>query len=329
MEIRVLKEQEMRELFSMEEAIECAKEALRIYTIGGADIPLRVNISVAAAGGQALYMPGYVEAEEALGIKIVSVYPKNVERGISSVPATMILMSVETGEVCGILDGTWLTRQRTGATAGAATDLLARKDAKIGALIGTGGQAETQLEAMLTVRGLETVWVYDLSPERCREFCVQMTTQFAGKFTTKILPAASSDEAICGADIITAVTTSKRPVFDGTKVKVGAHVNGVGAFTVEMLELPEEIITRADLLVADTLHGVLHEAGDLMAALAKGAIKESDLLEFGKLVENPVLGRKNDEEITLFKTVGSGVLDVMTGKRIYEKAKIENKGLNV
>ena len=252
MEIRVLKEQEMRELFSMEEAIECAKEALRIYTIGGADIPLRVNISVAAAGGQALYMPGYVEAEEALGIKIVSVYPKNVERGISSVPATMILMSVETGEVCGILDGTWLTRQRTGATAGAATDLLARKDAKIGALIGTGGQAETQLEAMLTVRGLETVWVYDLSPERCREFCVQMTTQFAGKFTTKILPAASSDEAICGADIITAVTTSKRPVFDGTKVKVGAHVNGVGAFTVEMLELPEEIITRADLLVADT-----------------------------------------------------------------------------
>ena len=326
MEIRVLKEQEMRELFSMEEAIECAKEALRIYTIGGADIPLRVNIPVAAAGGQALYMPGYVEAEEALGIKIVSVYPKNVERGISSVPATMILMSVETGEVCGILDGTWLTRQRTGATAGAATDLLARKDAKIGALIGTGGQAETQLEAMLTVRDLETVWVYDLSPERCREFCVQMTTQFAGKFTTKILPAASSDEAICGADIITAVTTSKRPVFDGTKVKAGAHVNGVGAFTVEMLELPKEIITRADLLVADTLHGVLHEAGDLMAALAKGAVKESDLLEFGKLVENPALGRKNDEEITLFKTVGSGVLDVMTGKRIYEKAVAEKRG---
>ena len=326
MEIRVLKEQEMRELFSMEEAIECAKEALRIYAAGGADIPLRVNISVAAAGGQALYMPGYVEAEEALGIKIVSVYPKNVERGISSVPATMILMSVETGEVCGILDGTWLTRQRTGATAGAATDLLARKDAKIGALIGTGGQAETQLEAMLTVRDLETVWVYDISLERCREFCEKMTNQFAGKFTTKILPAASSDEAILDADIITAVTTSKRPVFDGTKVKAGAHVNGVGAFTVEMLELPEEIITRADLLVADTLHGVLHEAGDLMAPLAKGVIKESDLLEFGKLVENPALGRKSDDEITLFKTVGSGVLDVMTGKRIYEKAVAEKRG---
>lgn len=326
MEIRVLKEQEMRELFSMREAIVCAKDALRIYAAGGADIPLRVNIPVEAAGGQALYMPGYVEAEEALGIKIVSVYPENVERGISNVPATMILMNVETGEVCGLLDGTWLTRQRTGATAGAATDLLARKDAKIGALIGTGGQAETQLEAMMTVRNLETVWVYDISSERCREFCEKMTIQFAGRFSTKILPAASSDEAICGADIITAVTTSKRPVFDGTKVKAGAHVNGVGAFTAEMLELPEEIITRADLVVADTIHGVLHEAGDLMAALAKGVITESDLLEFGKLVADPELGRKKEEEVTLFKTVGSGVLDVMTAKRIYKKAVAEGKG---
>lgn len=326
MQICVLTEKEMREIFSMEEAISAAGEALRIYTEGGSNIPLRVNIPVEEYAGQALYMPGYVKDARALGIKVVSVYPKNAERGIPATPATMVLMNDETGEVCALMNGTWLTRLRTGAVSGAATNLLARKDAKIGALIGTGGQAETQLEAMMTVRDLKEVWVFDMDIDRCREFCQRMQEQFKGKFATKILPAATSDEAIMGADIITAVTTSKRPVFDGTKVKSGAHINGVGAFTPEMLELPEEAIKIANPVIVDTVHGAMHEAGDLIAAIKNGVIKESDLVELGTLILGKATGRTSEEGITLFKTVGSGVLDVVTARKIYEKAIAEGIG---
>ena len=317
MEVCVLNEKEMRAIFSMSEAIQAAKDALRMYSSGGTDIPLRVNIPVADFKGQSLYMPGYAKEARALGVKIVSVYPENVAKGLTSVPATMVLLNDETGEVCSIMDGTWLTRLRTGAVSGAATDLLARKDARSGALIGTGGQAETQLEAMLTVRDLAEVWVYDMNPERCREFCKQMQEKFSGKFGTKILPAATSDEAIEGADIITTVTTSKVPTFNGEKVKPGAHINGVGAFTPEMLELPEAAIAKASPLVVDTVHGILHEAGDVMAALGKGVVAEAGLVELGDIILGNHAGRVDDEAITLFKTVGSGVLDVVTARRIY------------
>lgn len=326
MQICVLKETEMREIFSMTEGIQAAKDALRIYTAGGADIPLRVNIPVPDFTGESLYMPGYAKEAKALGVKIVSVYPKNVDKGLTSVPATMILVNDETGEVCSIMDGTWLTRLRTGAVAGAATDLLAREDARSGALIGTGGQAETQLEAMLTVRDLSEVWVYDMDVDRCRTFCQKMQEKFVGRFSTKILPAATSDEAIEGADIITTVTTSKKPVFNGIKVKPGAHINGVGAFTPEMLELPEDAILQANPVTVDTLHGALHEAGDIIAATKTGAIQEAALVELGDIISGKVQGRASAEDVTLFKTVGSGILDVVTARRIYEKALIEKKG---
>lgn len=326
MDIRILSAKEMQEIFSMSEAISAAKDALRIYTEGGADIPLRVNIPVEEQDGESLYMPGYVEEEHALGIKIVSVYPKNVAKGLTSVPATMILLKEETGEVCSILDGTWLTRLRTGAVAGAATDILARTDAKSGALIGTGGQAETQLEAMMTVRNLEEVWVYDTDLERCRQFCASMKARFSSGFQTRIVPAATADEAIEGADVITTVTTSRVPTFDGRKVKAGAHVNGVGSFTPEMLELPKEILTRATSIVVDTLHGVIHEAGDVMAALQEGLVKEDALVELGTILLGKGAGRSASEDVTLFKTVGSGVLDVVTAQRIYAKAVSIEKG---
>lgn len=326
MQICVLKEIEMREIFSMSEGIQAAKDALRIYTAGGADIPLRVNIPIPDFTGESLYMPGYAKETKALGIKIVSVYPKNVDKGLTSVPATMILVNDETGEVCSIMDGTWLTRLRTGAVAGAATDILAREDARSGALIGTGGQAETQLEAMLTVRELAEVWVYDMDLDRCRIFCQRMQVKFVNRFSTKILPAATSDEAIEGADIITAVTTSKTPVFNGIKVKAGAHINGVGAFTPEMLELPEDAILQANPIAVDTLHGALHEAGDIIAALKMGVVQEAALVELGDIISGKVQGRASAEDITLFKTVGSSVLDVVTARRIYEKALIEKKG---
>ncbi|UTH00554.1 ornithine cyclodeaminase family protein [Macrococcoides canis] len=312
-----LTKEDVKACFTMRDAIEADKEALANYSKGQAIVPLRTNIDVATRHGQALFMPGYVEgAEDALGIKIVSVYPDNIEKGLPSVPATMIVMDPETGMVNGIIDGTYLTQLRTGAVQGAATELLARKDAKIGALIGTGGQAESQLEAMLTVRDLEKVRIFDIDYERAQQFAYEMEE----KFHVKMIAVETSEACVTDADIITSVTTSKRATFDAQFVKRGAHINGVGAYTKEMCEIPREIIKAADVVIFDTTDGVMKEAGDFITPVEDGYIDETKYSgELGELINGDIKGRQSDEDITIFKTVGSAVLDVVTASKIIKR----------
>jgi len=319
--IVVLKEQDIKKVFSMEDAIKAVKDALEFYSKGESNIPLRTNIDVPEQNGQSLYMPGYVAGAKALGVKIVSVYPNNIEKGLNSVPATMVLVNYETGEVCSIMDGTYLTRIRTGAVSGAATDILARKDSKIFALFGTGGQAETQLEAVLTVRDIEEVRVFDISEERAKDFAQRMSDKFVNKFNVKIVAVKNSNEAVNNADIITCVTTSKKPVFDGKLVKKGAHINGVGSYTPDMQEIDDYILINSDKVYVDTRDGVLNESGDFIIPINENKFSEDDVTgELGEVIMGKVPSREKDDEITLFKTVGSGVLDVVTARRIYEKA---------
>lgn len=320
MQIIVLNQNEMKKVFHMKDAILADKDALELYSLGKADIPLRHNLDVKKYQGQSLYMPGYVPDVNALGVKIVSVFPNNIEKGLTSVPATMVLVNSETGEVCGLMDGTYLTRLRTGAVSGAATDILARKDSKVFALFGTGGQAESQLEAVLNVRPIELVKVYDISKERTDDFVKRMTEQFGETFQVRIVAAGSSEEAVEDADIITCVTTSLSPVFDGRLVKKGCHINGVGSYTPEMNEIDGYIISHADKVYVDTRDGVLNESGDLILPIKEGILDESKVKELGEVIAKKACGRSCDEEITVFKTTGSAVLDVVTAQRIYEAA---------
>jgi ornithine cyclodeaminase len=327
MNIVVLKQADMKAVFSMKDAIQADKDALELYSRGKSNVPLRVNIDVPEFEGQSLYMPGYAAGANALGVKIVSAYPKNIEKGLTSVPATMVLVNNETGEVCALMDGTYLTRIRTGAVAGAATDVLARKDSGIFALFGTGGQAETQLEAVLTVRPIKEVRVFDISSERAADFASRMTGAFGSQFGVRIVPAKSAEEAIDGADIITCVTTSQKPVFDGHLVKKGVHINGVGSYTPSMQEIDEYVILNAGKVYVDTRNGVLNEAGDFIVPIKKGTYNADRLTgELGEAIAGTVPGRTDDGEITFFKTTGSAVLDVVTARRIYECAVKKNMG---
>ena len=320
MKIAVLKEEYMKSIFSMADALRAAKDAMKAYSEGRSDIPLRVNLNVPEHEGQSLYMPGYAAEAKALGVKIVSVYPRNADKGLPSVPACMVLVDAETGEVCSIMDGTFLTRLRTGAVSGVATDLLARKDACTMALFGTGGQAATQLEAVLNVRDLKEVRVFDTVPGKARDFAARMTERFAGTFAAGIAAAASSDEAVRDADIVTAVTTASEPVFDGRLLKKGAHVNGVGSYTPAMSEIDDFVVRNAKVYV-DTRHGALNECGDLIKPIKKGLFSESGIVgELGEVVLGKVAPRTSDGELTLFCTVGTAVLDIVTARRIYEKA---------
>ena len=326
-EILILKESDISSMITMSDIIEADKEALSIYSSHKSNIPLRSNLDIPEYKGQCLFMNGYAAPAKALGVKIVSVYPENINKNLTSVPATMVLVDAETGVVNSLIDGTYLTRLRTGAISGLATDILSRKDSKILALFGTGGQAVTQLEAVLTVRKIEEVRVFDIFQDRAKEFAKKMSEKFSKKFNVKIIAAESSDKAIENADIITTVTTSKKPVFDASKVKKNVHINGVGSYTPDMQEIPEDILVKANKIYVDTRDGAINESGDLITPIKKGLIKKEKINgELGEVINGQIKGRENDDEMTFFKTTGSAVLDLVAAQKIYEMAKTKGVG---
>lgn len=325
----LLNKNDIKKVFNMENAIDAAKEALSIFSQGKSVVPLRTNIDVPKFEGQSLFMPAYVEELDSVGIKIVSVFPKNIEKDIPSVPAKMILLDGKTGDVICIMDGTYLTQLRTGATSGAATDVLAKKDAKQGTLFGTGGQAASQLEAMLTVRNLDTVKVFDIDKKRAQDF-VQKINSDLKHFSTKIVAAENADDAVKNADIITTVTTSRKAVFNGKLVKKGTHINAVGAYTPVMQELDEYIVQNADKIYMDSKGAVLSESGDFIIPIEKGLIDESKVNgELGEVISKKIEGRTSNYEITIYETVGIAVMDVVTAYKIYEKALKAKIGTNI
>lgn len=326
--MRYLSAKDIHSFFSMRNAIDADAEALSLYSSGRADIPLRTNINIPEYNGQSLYMPGYVSgADPALGIKIVSVYPDNITQKLPSVPATMVTLDAQTGIVNAILDGTYLTQLRTGAVQGAATELLSNENSKIALLIGTGGQGMAQLEAMLTVRNLDKVYVSDLDMDRAKAFCDNATLNFSEIFSTTFEPVSNPNTVIPNADIITSVTTSKRPTFDGSLVKKGIHVNGVGAYTPEMCEIPVALLKQADHIVFDTMDGVMAEAGDIIQPLKRGDIDKHAISgELGQVINQKITGRSATDDITFFKTVGTAALDVVVADRIVKMAEEKNIG---
>lgn len=327
----ILKQTDIEQVFTMAEAIQANKDALARYSAGEATVPLRSNVAISAYNGQILCMPGYVASESAaLGVKIVAVYPDNIDKGLPVVPASMLVISPETGILEAVIDGTYLTQLRTGAVQGAGTDVLARKDARIGALIGTGGQAMMQLAAMLEVRNFEEIRIYDRNIEAAKSFAEKMQAHFNPHFDTTLLTVDSAKAAVTDSDVITTVTTSRKPTFDFNNIKKGAHINGVGAYTPEMCEIPHECVIGASRIIFDTTKGVMAEAGDFIQPLEKGLVTEADYHgELGQVLNGDIVGRENDEQITIFKTVGSAVLDVMTAQRILSKSYGKGIGTEV
>lgn len=321
--ILVLSEKDIKDAFKMSDAISAVSLAAIAYSKGDADIPLRANIGVKEHNGDSLYMYGYVKGIDALGVKMVSVYPDNPSLGLSSCPATMVLENAKTGEVKCLLDGTFLTRLRTGALSGVATKYLSRTNSTVFALIGTGGQAESQLEAVLNVRNINEVRVYSKNYSHVENF----VNKVKSKYNVNFVMCKSSIDAITDADIVTCVTVSNEPVIDGTKLKKGVHVNAVGSYTPEMSEIDEYTVLNSSKIIVDTMDGTINETGDFIKLINKGKFSKDRITgELGNLVLKECKGRENDDELTLFETTGSSVFDLVTAEKIYELAMNKNKG---
>jgi ornithine cyclodeaminase len=264
---------------------------------------------------------------EALGVKVVSFFPGNVEMGRSAIQGAVLAFDPTTGEIVALMEGGALTAIRTGAGSGAATDLLARPDSKILAMIGTGGQASTQIEAVCTVRAIESVRLFSLDPEEARALAERIAG--TGPIPSDVNVAADAAEAVRDADVINTATVATEPVFSDADIEEGVHVNAIGAWSPEMCEVPPETVARARVVV-DSHAAVLVEAGDLLQPLDKGLIdREHFATEIGQVIGGAAEGRTSDDQITVFKSVGVGAQDVIAAHIAMQNAEAGGLGQHV
>lgn len=323
MKIRLLSAADIVQALPMADAIEGMKEAYAQLSSGRAVVPLRSRIDVPEMGAT-LVMPGYLEQGDTIVVKTVSVFPVNVAKGLPVIHALVTVLDAETGTPIALLEGGTLTAIRTGAASGAATDLLARKDAQIAAIFGSGVQARTQLEAVCTVRHIKEVRVFSLDHYQAEQFASEMAGY--GPIPAAIIVAEDSDSAVHGADIVCTATTSSTPVFDGNLLEPGTHVNGVGSFIPTMQEVDLTTVQRS-LVVVDSRSAVWEEAGDLIIPLQNDDITEDHIhAELGEIVAGTRLGRQNSGQITFFKSVGVAVQDVAAADIALKNALAQGLG---
>ncbi|HEX9305337.1 MAG TPA: ornithine cyclodeaminase family protein [Thermoanaerobaculia bacterium] len=296
-----LDEEDVRRLLSMDRLVPAMERALADLSAGRVIQPLRTVVPVADFHGFLAVMPAF--AGSALGAKLVTFFPNN--RDVHTHHATIVLFRPETGEPLVTMDGRLITEMRTAAVSAVATEALARRDACVLAILGSGVQARSHLEALRLVRRLSEVRVW--SPHRAGEFAARYGAR----------AAASAEDAVRGAHVVVVATTSKTPVLRGEWLSPGMHVNAVGASRPDWRELDDSVLSRARIFV-EQREAAAKESGDVIAA---GRIDA----EIGEVILGAAAGRSSPEEITLFKTVGVAVEDVVAAELVYRAAVLEDR----
>ena len=319
--LRVLDAAAIDAVADMRALIEAVGRAFVEVSRGTASIPERAVVS--SPGGTTLVMGASVP-EQGLVTKVVSVFGGNQAQGLPTTIGLAVVLDPRTGAPIGLCDGARLTAWRTGAASGVATSRLARSDAKVGALIGCGAQARTQLLGITAVRELSEVRIYAPRSERVEAFIAQMQPQVGARLRS----VPDSRTAIEGAEVVCVATSSSTPVLDGSVVAPGTHINAVGTFRLDMSELDVTTVQRSRVFI-DQRAAAIAEAGDLMAALHAGATSSEAWTELGSVVSGDAPGRTTDDEITLFKSVGLAVQDVAAAAVFFEAAQAADLGSRI
>ncbi len=314
MQIRVLTAADVRTALPMSSAIEAMKLAFGQFSSGDATVPLRGRLHTDK--GVTLLMPAFLKRSRDLAVKVVSVFGDNPSLGLPTVSALVLVLDAETGIPRAVMEGDSLTALRTGAGGGLAADHLARKDASTAALFGAGIQGRAQLEAVCAVRPIRRVMVFNRTPEAAERLVKEIGTW---PDAPQALVAASAAEAVRQADIVITATTATTPVFNGDDLPVGTHITGVGSFTPEMQEIDASVV-RCAYVVVDGREGAMAEAGDLIKA---GATIDAEL---GEIVNGDRPGRRDDEQITFFKSVGMAAQDAAAAAAVLEAAEAQELG---
>ena len=315
--VLVLSREDIGKILTMKTTIEAVEEAFKLFNEGKAKMPLRPAIRAEEHNGLILYMPAYIGGMEALAIKVVSVYPDNPKKySLPTILGTILLNDPKTGGLLAVMDGGLITAMRTGAVSGVATKHLSRVDSEKVGIFGAGAQARTQLMATCEVRPIKKAHVYDIYPEAAKKYAKEMSE----KLGIDVIPVDEPIKAVKDCDIICTATTSKKPIFKGEWVEEGTHINGIGSHIPEARELDTTIIKRAKIIV-DSYDACLKEAGDLIIPIKEGAISKDHIYaDLGEIITGKKIGRKDEKEITLFKSVGLAIQDASTALKAYQTA---------
>ncbi len=313
----LLTEADVQAILTMPLVLELVEQSFLRLADGTAVCHPRQRLRLAGKGFLH-YMAASDSAGGYVGLKIYTVSP-------SGVRFLVPLFSGQSGELLALIEANHLGQMRTGAASGVATRVMARADARTAGIIGTGFQARTQLEAVALARKLERVRAFGRNPERRERFAKDMTARIG----TPVMPVASAEEAVRGADILITSTNATQPVVEGRWLEPGVHINAIGINFADRREIDSETVNRADVIAADSVEQSKIEAGDLILAFGADAQRWKSVLELSDIVSGKIAGRTSRDQITLFKSNGLAIEDIVVGGRVYELARERGMGRDV
>ena len=309
----ILNKKQINNMVSMNEAIKAMKTAFIQLSNGEAIIPTRLSTDIPKKNATSLVMPAYSLESPYYTVKIVSVNYSNPQKGLPLLHSSVQVFDASKGNMVATLDGESVTAIRTGAVTGLATGMLAKKDAKVGAVFGTGVQAKSQVEAILAVRNLEKILVFSRTKKSAELFCNVIYDTFS------IKASIGNKDLLKEADVICTATPSKKSLFDHEDLSPEVHINAIGSFKPYMQEIPVETVINSKVIV-DRIESCRVEAGDLIIPVEQGKWS-FDMVhgELGQLISGEVSRKDPDGEITLFKSVGNAIQDLALANIIMKK----------
>lgn len=314
----ILSEKEIMSNYLMKDAIVDLKEAMKAKREKLIHNPERTVINFPEVQGSSLYMPSADLQAKKSSVKVVTIFPENPQVGKPTTQGILMLSDATNGEHLCLMNASYLTRLRTGALSGVATEVFSREESEELGVIGTGGMAFEQVLGVLEVRHIKRINLFNRTEKRAHQFKEKLL-EFG--LTCDITVMDRVDKVVQSADILCCATRSEKPVFDGRLLKLGTHINGVGSFLPTMREVDLITIQKASKIIVDDLHGVKEEAGELIHASEQSNWSFSDVYAELFEVDSAKFKRENKDEITFFKSVGSAYFDQAVGQGIYQKAK--------
>jgi alanine dehydrogenase len=317
MEPAIVSKEKVAELLPMSECISLMEKAFRALGRKDCIQPLRSIMSLPNQSGFLGMMPAYSSEIGVMGIKVISIFPGNKTLGSSSHQGTVLLFDAEHGQLLCMLDAGEITAIRTAAVSALATQLLSKKDSKTLAVLGSGEQAESHIEAMMLVRNIETIRLWS----RNAEHAGRLASQISSRYSANIIIADKAQDCVEEADLICAVTASPEPILKGEWLAHGVHMNAVGSCTPRTRELDSAAVLKSKLFT-DKYESLFNEAGDFIIPKNEGILSDSHVKgELAEILSGEKPGRESNEEITLFKSLGIGIEDLYAAHYIYGKIK--------
>ena len=312
----LLTEEHVRSILPLPDLVACMESALARFSAGEVQQPLRTVLEVGPQKAWYGLMPACVEQPPLLGAKIVTVFTGNAERGLPTHMAMIVLLDPETGALQALMDGRYITEARTAAVSAVSARYLARPGASTLAIVGTGVQARSHLAAMEEVRALREVRVWSPKAASRERFVGEMQP----RVRVPLRAAATAEDAVRGADLVVLATSSPAPVVEVSWIAPGSHIVSVGAPRRDQREMAPELTARGRLFV-DSRAGALAESGDVVMGIAEGRFGADHVAgELGELVLGRVPGRRSEDEITIFKSLGMAIEDVAAADLVFRRA---------